>query len=341
MQKLKDRLNIDETFSKVVTRKKLYNKVKDNVPQIKNYNYQADLLFMPTAKQGYKFILTCIDVGTDAFDIEPLMDKNPKTVLKGLQNMYQRGFIDIPLGSLRTDSGNEFKGPVHEFLVKENILHKVALPNRHRQNSNVENLNAQIGKLLNGYMNSLENKDGELNKEWANPKILDIIRNDLNLIKYKAYKSRMAIKSKNEKVHNVNARNEFNTDFPDEVKIIEKIKKPKYKIGMQMHRILDEPRSNLNEKVYNSGFRHGDLHWEVKPRLIDDIYEFDDEDVPFRYKLRGINTASFAEWELLPSKNKLDEEVGEEMIIRFNFLAKQFDKLAGMIKIMFRIYKWR
>ena len=53
---LLSKLKIDETFSKRIKSKPLegFNHIKDNIPLIRNYNYMADTLYLPTAKFGYK-----------------------------------------------------------------------------------------------------------------------------------------------------------------------------------------------------------------------------------------------------------------------------------------------
>ena len=101
----------------------------------------ADLLFLPLTKQKYRYILTVVDLATDEFDIEPLKDKEPKTVLAGLKAMYKRSYIKEPYASIRTDAGNEFKGVFQKYLYDESLLHRTSLTARHSQTSNVESLN--------------------------------------------------------------------------------------------------------------------------------------------------------------------------------------------------------
>ncbi len=48
-------LGIDETFTRPRPKEKEFNKIKNNVPPIANYNMMADLLFLPTSKKGFKY----------------------------------------------------------------------------------------------------------------------------------------------------------------------------------------------------------------------------------------------------------------------------------------------
>ena len=182
MDKLIERLGIDETFTK--ERNKIpthFNNIRNNVPQKEDYNMMADLLELPKTKNGYRYLLVIVDLFSREFDIEPLKDKEPKTVLDAMKKCFGRKHLNKTYASLRTDNGNEFKGVFHKWLFDNNILHKVALPNRHKQLSTVESLNKQLGRLFNGYMNKKELETGSRNREWID--IVDVVRTELNKIR--------------------------------------------------------------------------------------------------------------------------------------------------------------
>lgn len=77
-------LGIDETFTKRQngSRNGKNNSIKDNVTLVENYNMMADVLFLPTAAFGYKYLFVIVDLATHKFDIEPMKNKEPTTVLK-------------------------------------------------------------------------------------------------------------------------------------------------------------------------------------------------------------------------------------------------------------------
>ena len=52
MQGLIRDLGINEKLTKAPRKQKVFNKVKDNIPKVEDYNFQADLLYLPTAKFG-------------------------------------------------------------------------------------------------------------------------------------------------------------------------------------------------------------------------------------------------------------------------------------------------
>ena len=105
LNKLLNKLEIDETLTKAPKKQKIFNKVKDNVTPIEDYNYMADLLELPTTKKGFKWLLVVVDLANDAFDIEPLKNKESKTTLQGLKNIFKRDILKVPEMSFTTDGG--------------------------------------------------------------------------------------------------------------------------------------------------------------------------------------------------------------------------------------------
>ena len=57
MNKLIEKLKIDETFTKPIRNKqKKYNHIKNNIPLIEDYNFMADIIEMPETKNKFKYI---------------------------------------------------------------------------------------------------------------------------------------------------------------------------------------------------------------------------------------------------------------------------------------------
>ena len=81
--------------------------------------------------------------------------------MAGMKTIFKRKIITEPEASIRTDAGSEFKSVFNKYLYDHNILHLVALPDRKKQNGNVENLNRQIGRILNTYMTNKAIETGE------------------------------------------------------------------------------------------------------------------------------------------------------------------------------------
>ena len=300
-QLLKD-LNIDETNSKAIKKVKKFNKVKDNIPLFENYNFMADTLFLPKTKKGYLYALTMVDLATDEFDFEPMKNKDTKTVLAAMKSIFKRKHLNKPFASIRTDAGTEFLKDVSKYLYDENILHKKALPGRHTQVANIESLNRQLGRLFNGYMNSVENKTGKVYREWTD--VADKIRTGLNKLRKKPAKSKDHI-------------------YP----IPDTSTKNKYNAGDMVFRQLDQPRNSLNEKVSGDNFREGDNRYDIVPRKIKQVLYYPGK-VPYRYLLKGIPNASFAEHQL--KKADTDDELNE--------VKKVLDKRTFDNEIHYRVW---
>lgn len=69
-----------------------------------------------------------------------------------------RGYIEFPYASIRTDAGKEFQNHFNKYLYENSIIHKVGLPGRHSQSANIEALNKSILFILVNYMNTQEKK---------------------------------------------------------------------------------------------------------------------------------------------------------------------------------------
>ncbi len=145
---------------------------------VKNLNQQADLLFLPETRQGYKFLLVVIDNGTRELEAEPLKDKTPSSVLNAFKRMYSRSVLSRPSIKLRVDAGTEFRGQVEKYFVENGTQVDRLETGNSRGNSLVEAANKQIGAALNRYLLSKELDSGKLERNWL-PALRPII-NALN-----------------------------------------------------------------------------------------------------------------------------------------------------------------
>jgi len=136
----------------------------------------ADLIYLPKTRQKYLYLLIMVDIWSNNVDFEPLKDKKSSSVLQAMKKIFKCGIL--PQASIRTDNGLEFQDVFHKWLYNHNIFYRFGEPYRHQQVANVERLNYELSKILNGYMNSIELKTGEVYREWTD--ILDFVRKELN-----------------------------------------------------------------------------------------------------------------------------------------------------------------
>lgn len=290
-QNLIEELEIDERFTKPPKKEKVFNKVKDNVPPIEHYNYMSDLLELPTTKKGFKYCLVVVDLASNKFDIEPITNKESQTTLNALKAIFKRKILTKPEMSITTDGGTEFKSVFNKWLEKEEIHHKTARPYRHKQLANVENLNKQLGRLFNGYMNSKEEKTKKVFKEWT--EAIPIIRRELNKIREKELPDDI-----------------FDIPPPD----IKLEATPKFKVGDIVYLKLETPEDALGKKQSTSNFRVGDYRFDTAPKEIVKVLIFP-KSPTFRYMLRDINNASFTESELLLAEDENEAEFEVKKVI--------------------------
>jgi hypothetical protein len=279
---------IDKT--KRYIRPKIQNRVKNNVVLKDNYNFMQDLLELPKNKEGYKYLVVLCDIANNAFDIEPIKSKTPKSVLDATLEMFKRKYISKPYASIRTDGGNEFKGVYSKWMYDNNILHKVGVKNT--QLANVERLNGELAYLFNEYMNAKEKETGKVYREWTD--VIDIVRHDLN------------------KLRKIDLSKISYFDQP----IFNAQEPPKYKIGDLVYYKLQEPENILGTKQNTSNFRMGDVRWSLVARKIVKVIFMNDKPY-YRYILSEMPNVSFSEYELKPAKEteetyKLKKIIGKK-----------------------------
>ena len=311
LDKLKTKLNIDDTFTKAIRKEKKQTKINDYVTLLEDYNFMADILHLPTTKKGFKYCLVIVDMATHEFDIEPLKTKEAKEVLSAMKKIFTRNYVKIPKASLRTDNGTEFQGAVNKYLKANKIHHSVSMPYRHQQLSMVESLNRTLGILFNGYMNRKEIETRKEHKEWTD--VVDTVRIELNKIRYtKPPYTKDTIF--------------YHVDNPMNLK-----RDPKYKVGDLMYYKLSYPENALGHKQPTSQFRVGDYRWSSVAKKIENIYYYSGA-IPYRYGLEGMKNVSFTEAELMPSK-----ETEQKWIVK-KIIGKKTEKKKIYYLVWFKGY---
>lgn len=139
---------------------------------------QADLLFLPTDKFGYKYCLVVVDLSSKKCDAEPIKTKTANSVKNAFIKIYSRKILEFPI-SIRFDSGTEFKGETTKYFKDNKATVSYALSNRHRQNSFAEQKNKEIGSFFAKYQAQIElNKnDKKYSKTWVKelPELIEIL----------------------------------------------------------------------------------------------------------------------------------------------------------------------
>ena len=292
MQALYKKFNIDTTFQRRQPKDKIFNHVWDQIPHLDNYNYEADLLMLPEYSKGFKYLFVVTDLASDDFDIEPLKAKTSEEVLTAYKKMLTRNYIGIPIGSIRTDGGNEFQGVFNKFLLEHHVDHRVGLANRHKQQCVVENLNKTLSKLFNGYLNHIEEKTGKTFNDWTD--IINQVRTGLNKIRHINLSSTVDL-----------------DDYP--VFNIEDAGQPKYKEGDIVYEKLDQPQNAFGKTQPTNNFRIGDYTYSKIPKKVIRVLYM--RSYPwYRYLLKGLSNVSYSESELMKSSEDVEKQAIKKII---------------------------
>jgi hypothetical protein len=293
MKKLIKDLNLDETFNKQIKKETKITHLDDNIPHKASYNFMMDILILPKTKQGYNMLLVCVDMWSKAFDIEPLKNKDAKTVLNAFKEMLKRPYIKFSNKSysMVVDNDGAFKGEFQNYLYNQNVYKKTSEPYRHKTMGLVEAYNKQIGRILNLYMNQKEEKTGKNYNEWTD--IIDYVRTEYNKEKYR----------------------EDGNPKKDIYKTYDLLSKPKFQEHDIVYVKSEVPLNALGHKQEDlTRFRVGDYRFVKIPKKIVKVIPFNG-DVKFRYIVEGKPHVSYTEDELIKVKDEKETKYTVERII--------------------------
>ena len=126
-----------------------------------NFMHQADILYMPTDKNGAKFALTVVDAATRYKAARPLKTKSSKVVLAAFQDIYKNTLLKTPT-ILLCDNGPEFKGDVGQhYKIKYNE------PGNHKSQAIVERFNRTLAERIFRQMNQKEIETNTKIDDWV------------------------------------------------------------------------------------------------------------------------------------------------------------------------------
>ena len=280
-----------------------------------NAVHQADLLFMPN-DNGYRYILSVVDVATRKAAAEPIKSKKSDEIIEAFKKIYKSSALKMP-SILKTDPGNEFKGNVKKYFEDNNVEVVYSLTGRHRQTAVVEALNKKIATALFKRMTAQELLTGDKSVEWVD---------DLPVI----------IKAINKNIHYKPPKADGPVCSGDSCQLLE--------IGTKVRRILDYPIDTHNEKRVHGKFRASDIRWHPEIRTIKNILLTTGQ--PPLYQLDdgkdGIDQRVAYTKQQLQVVDK-NEELPPPKVIRGKPKTYKVEKIIGKKKIKGKIYykvKW-
>ncbi len=292
-QFLKDKFNefdMDETFTRPVKKELTNNVGRDQINLHENFNYMADILFLPTSKFGYKYLFVILDRATNKFDIEPLKNKETTNALSAMKKCFNRkpNILTEPKYSITTDSGSEFRGVFHKYLYDESIFQKVIAAGNHNGMRQIDLLCKQLGRIIMTYLVNKEMKRNKTQKDWL--VLIPVIRKELN-----EYRKIDTPKDINSYVY---PSPMTTVDVKKGKKTFLKRIKPKFDVGEMVHHYLLTPVDYKGKKFTDGKRRQGDISWSREPREITNIVIMNGKGPVYRYLLKGFDGKSFTENEL-------------------------------------------
>jgi hypothetical protein len=224
--------------------KKPFPEKRTHTPQTqvfyKNIYHQADILYMPD-DDGYKYILSVVDLYDGACDSVPLKVRDNHTVINAFQKIYGGKYLKKYPWFITLDMGSEFLGDTKKFFQSHNTIVKYALVGRHRMVATVERLNQKIQDILFKRMTSEELLTGEVSKQWVKdlPELIKI---------FNERKKKPLDKSKNDIL--MPELDEYTGNL--------------LPIGTKVRVKLDYPIDTVGNKRLSGTFRTSDIKWSPK-----------------------------------------------------------------------------
>jgi hypothetical protein len=239
---------------------------------------QADVIYMPTEQNGFKYILTVVDVASRHVDAIPMKGRQSADVVEAFEQVWKNKYIDVEeVLMISTDPGSEFKNADFKDYMKQlGISVRHSMTNRHQQMGIVEFYNHLFTKALGTKMTveALESGEG-YSTSWVTdlPKLV-------------------AILNKKENITEEHDISQFfkEPDAPKEKDLLQE--------GTVVHVRLQQPKDALTDKRLHGNFRNSDLRWEKELTEIVNVLLLPGQP-NMRYMVKKYNNVSFIRKELL------------------------------------------
>ena len=244
-----------------------------------NASHQADILYMPTDKFGFKMILVVVDIFTRMCDAEPLKKRDAISTLKAIMKIYKRNtYITEPQLRIICDDGGEFKGSFKEYFAEKQIYVKKLPAGKHI--GIVDNKIKMIGRALFRIMENKELKTNKPSKEWVKHLPLVIEKfNEFTVISQK----KLIEKNKKKQEKYPDDPDETNIKFPKNNAIL--------KIGTKVRIALYKPKDILDKKL-GTNFRETDIRWTKQVKEITNYMLHDNS--PIMYIVNNDNSTPYS-----------------------------------------------
>ena len=285
-------------------------------PKKENIVQQADLLYLPTDKKGYKYLLIVVDIATNKIDAQPLKDRTSTAVKNGIEKIYNRDILKIPF-QLCVDPGSEFKGEFEHYIESKKIYLKRGATNQHSQQAFVEYINKLFGQTIGEIQTEKELETGKTAKSWEHivPALIKVLNDKASLNLKELEKKNKSDEKKDDAEYKKSIKDDdieptikkFGKDIEDnkqvktvssrDTPVIGSISKDILDEGDKVRLALNRPIDHLDGKRLHGTFRAGDVRWTKDIHTISKVLLLPNQ-VP-RYMIDGITDRSYTRNQLL------------------------------------------
>jgi hypothetical protein len=209
-----------------------------------NTFHEIDVLYF-TNDDGYKYILTIIDVHNSLCDARALQNNNMEDILHALQDIYDKSPYFLYPEILQAD-GQFNNREMKKWCKEREIKLKITEPYMSRQNAHIERLNQTLGTILWKRQVDRELETGQKNTEWRKDykNVIDYLNN--KRLKYldKNFKRKIEKKEDNDIIITKTNNDILNKDD-------------------KVYLILPYPEDTFGSRLQGN-FRKTDPKWDIK-----------------------------------------------------------------------------
>jgi hypothetical protein len=240
--------------------------IKSTVLSAPNKQVGIDLVDMQNFElNGYKYILTGVDLFSRYMVVVPLKNKEDVTVLNGFKTMLK----EIPnVKSIRSDNGSEFVADMFQKYLKDKNIHQVFSKSSNPQsNGGIERFNQTLKRLIH--------KSIELNNKFDWVANLNKLVNNLN----------------DTIIARINKTpNEMQNETGDDAKVTEDLdKKIKKNTAEQKFKVKDKVR------IFQPSDKMKSRNWSEDVYEIETVFKPKTEYGVFEYKLKEFDNRFLTE----------------------------------------------
>ena len=242
----KKNLKDDEQYQlyKTVPNDRIEPHYKEDKP---NKSHMADVMFMPTDKFGYKYILVVCDVYNRLIDAKEMKFKDAFATEDAIKWIYKNGILEKP-NRLIVDAGKEFYASFEKHMNNEGVYINHLPAGKH-----LGVIDSRIKFLTKGLfhqMNEIELKTMKVSKAWVK-----------NLSETVKVLNKFTMISREKELLKLKTNKKKAPTYPEQ---------SIYKIGTRVRTALFKPINSLGQQQ-SFKFRTGDIRFSREIKTITNI----------------------------------------------------------------------